>query len=162
ANQVKLSLIALLLCFSSFCFGGNLSKGKEDAQHLFDSVLPFAEKMLAEYGEFYPYGAAMTLTGDVVDVSVFEGNEYPPSTEIIDLLNSAFLKAAANREYRTTAVVYDVRITLPSGQLSDAIAVNLDHISGYSIVVYLPYKKLNQAIEYGELSVQEGRGAIFN
>ncbi|KFJ85699.1 MULTISPECIES: hypothetical protein [Vibrio] len=139
-----------------------MSKGKEDAQHLFDSVLPFAEKMLAEYGEFYPYGAAMTLTGDVVDVSVFEGNEYPPSTEIIDLLNSAFLKAAANREYRTTAVVYDVRITLPSGQLSDAIAVNLDHISGYSIVVYLPYKKLNQAIEYGELSVQEGRGAIFN
>ncbi|MFV8434104.1 hypothetical protein ACNO6Y_26255 [Vibrio owensii] len=139
-----------------------MGKGKEDAQHLFDSVLPFAEKMLAEYGEFYPYGAAMTLTGDVVDVSVFEGNEYPPSTEIIDLLNSAFLKAAANREYRTTAVVYDVRITLPSGQLSDAIAVNLDHISGYSIVVYLPYKKLNQAIEYGELSVQEGRGAIFN
>ncbi|APX05940.1 MULTISPECIES: hypothetical protein [Vibrio] len=139
-----------------------MGKGKEDAQHLFDSVLPFAEKMLAEYGEFYPYGAAMTLTGDVVDVSVFEGNEYPPSSEIIDLLNSAFLKAAANREYRTTAVVYDVRITLPSGQLSDAIAVNLDHISGYSIVVYLPYKKLNQAIEYGELSVQEGRGAIFN
>ncbi|KGR32624.1 hypothetical protein OA39_05012 [Vibrio campbellii] len=139
-----------------------MGKGKEDAQHLFDSVLPFAEKMLAEYGEFYPYGAAMTLTGDVVDVSVFEGNEYPPSSEMIDLLNSAFLKAAANREYRTTAVVYDVRITLPSGQLSDAIAVNLDHISGYSIVVYLPYKKLNQAIEYGELSVQEGRGAIFN
>ncbi|MDV5033007.1 hypothetical protein [Vibrio diabolicus] len=139
-----------------------MGKGKEDAQHLFDSVLPFAEKMLAEYGEFYPYGAAMTLTGDVVDVSVFEGNEYPPSSEIIDLLNSAYLKAAANREYRTTAVVYDVRITLPSGQLSDAIAVNLDHISGYSIVVYLPYKKLNQAIEYGELSVQEGRGAIFN
>ncbi|ELB2939272.1 hypothetical protein QNE58_004574 [Vibrio alginolyticus] len=139
-----------------------MGKGKEDAQHLFDSVLPFAEKMLAEYGEFYPYGAAMTLTGDVVDVSVFEGNEYPPSSEIIDLLNSAFLKAAANREYRTTAVVYDVRITLPSGQLSDAIAVNLDHISGYSIVVYLPYKKLNQAIEYGELSIQEGRGAIFN
>ena len=139
-----------------------MGKGKEDTQHLFDSVLPFAEKMLAEYGEFYPYGAAMTLTGDVVDVSVFEGNEYPPSSEIIDLLNSAFLKAAANREYRTTAVVYNVRITLPSGQLSDAIAVNLDHISGYSIVVYLPYKKLNQAIEYGELSVQEGRGAIFN
>ncbi|HFQ5352222.1 TPA: hypothetical protein ACGUPP_004416 [Vibrio vulnificus] len=139
-----------------------MGKGKEDAQHLFDSVLPFAEKMLAEYGEFYPYGAAMTLTGDVVDVSVFEGNEYPPSSEIIDLLNSAFLKATANREYRTTAVVYDVRIMLPSGQLSDAIAVNLDHISGYSIVVYLPYKKLNQAIEYGELSVQEGRGAIFN
>ncbi len=41
---MKLSLIALLLCLSSFCFGGNLGKGKEDAQHLFDSVLPFAEK----------------------------------------------------------------------------------------------------------------------
>ncbi|CAH1534524.1 conserved hypothetical protein [Vibrio owensii] len=117
--------------------------------------------MLAEYGEFYPYGAAMTLTGDVVDVSVFEGNEYPPSSEIIDLLNSAFLKAAS-RQYSTTAVVYDVRITLPSGKVSDAIAVNLDHNSGYSIVVYLPYKKVNQAIEYGEISVQEGRGAIFN
>ncbi|HHP0460851.1 MULTISPECIES: hypothetical protein [Vibrio harveyi group] len=159
---MKLNLIALLLCFSSVCFGGNWGKEKEDALHLFDSVLPFAEKMLAEYGEFYPYGAAMTLTGDVVDVSVFEGNEYPPSSEIIDLLNSAFLKAAASRQYSTTAVVYDVRITLPSGKDSDAIAVNLDHNSGYSIVVYLPYKKVNQAIEYGEISVQEGRGAIFN
>ncbi|MHA2830095.1 hypothetical protein, partial [Vibrio harveyi] len=67
-----------------------------------------------------------------------------------------------NRQYSTTAVVYDVRIMLPSGKASDAIAVNLDHNSGYSIVVYLPYKKVNQAIEYGELSVQEGRGAIFN
>lgn len=118
--------------------------------------------MVAECGEFYPYGAAMPLTGDVVDVSVFEGNEYPPSSEIIDLLNSAFLKAAANRQYRTTAVVYDVRITLPSGKVSDAITVNLDHHSGYSIVVYLPYKKVSQAIEYGELSVLEGHGAIFN
>ncbi|HGY9571608.1 TPA: hypothetical protein ACOJO8_005129, partial [Vibrio harveyi] len=68
----------------------------------------------------------------------------------------------ASRQYSTTAVVYDVRITLPSGKDSDAIAVNLDHNSGYSIVVYLPYKKVNQAIEYGEISVQEGRGAIFN
>ncbi|SUQ01992.1 Uncharacterised protein [Vibrio owensii] len=159
---MKLSLIALLLCFSSFCFGGNLGKGKEDTQHLFDSVLPFAEKMLAEYGEFYPYGAAMTLTGEVVDVSVFEGSKYRPSSEIIDLLNSAFLKAAKNRLYSTTVLVCDVRITLPSGKVSDAIAVNLDHHSGYSIVVYLPYKKVSQAIAYGELSVLAGHGAIFS
>ena len=139
-----------------------MGKGKEDTQHLFDSVLPFAEKMLAEYGEFYPYGAAMTLTGEVVDVSGFEGNKYPPSSEVIDLLNSAFLKQLKIDNIATTALVCDVRITLPSGKVSDAIAVNLDHHSGYSIVVYLPYKKVSQAIEYGELSVLEGHGAIFN
>jgi hypothetical protein len=36
---------------------------KEDAQELLDSVLPLAEQMLKEYGEFYPYGGSMASDG---------------------------------------------------------------------------------------------------
>jgi hypothetical protein len=39
---------------------------KADAETLLNAVMPFAERMLAEHGEFYPYGAAMKPDGEIV------------------------------------------------------------------------------------------------
>lgn len=138
-----------------------MQAGKEESQQLMDAVLPLAEKLLTEHGEFFPYGGAMTPTGEIVSVAAYDGDEHPPSSELINLLNQAFRSAAAKKEYKATALVYDVRIQLPSGEPSDAIAINLDHESGYSVVVLLPYALNSGNLEFGQISAQAGEDSVF-
>src|SRR5262249_44675146 len=118
-----------------------MSSPKEDCEVLMNSVLPFAEQMLTTYGEFIPFGGAMRPDGELISVGGDDGNEHPKSVDIIALMKEAYVAAARSGEYKATAIVYDVRITLPAtGDKSDAIAVSLDHRDNYSIVVFFPYR----------------------
>ena len=77
------------------------------------------------------------------------------------MLQKAFHASAQNGEYKATALVYDVRIKLASGEPSDAIAIALDHKSDYSVVVLLPYTIVGGELQYGEISAQAGDGNVF-
>ena len=152
----------LLLLLSSLAWGDNVQEGKDEAQQLMDNVLPFAEQMLNEHGEFIPYGGAMTSSGEIVSVAGTDGEEQPKSTDIIQLLQDGFKKEAQAGNYKATAIVYDVRVRSPeTGDPSDAIAVALDHKSGYSVVVLLPYTLENGQLKYGAISAQAGENSVF-
>lgn len=138
-----------------------MQEGKEESQELMDAVLPLAEKLLSEHGEFFPYGGAMTPDGKIVSVAAYDGDEHPPSSEVISMFHKAFYTAAKNKEYKATALVYDVRVQLANGQPSDALTIELDHESGYSIVVLLPYTLSNGQLQYGEISAQAGEDNVF-
>ncbi len=140
-----------------------MEQGKADSQELIDSVLPFAEQMLAEHGEFFPYGGAMKPNGEIISIGATDGDEHPPSSELISLLKNALMKSAKSKEYKAVALVYDVRVPLPeTGEKSDAIAIDLDHESGYSIIVFLPYSLRNGQLELGQIFAQAGSNDIFN
>lgn len=135
---------------------------KAECETLLGSVLPFAQQMLRQHGEFYPFGGAMRPDGQIVSIGGYEGNEHPPSADLIRLIKKGFVEAARTGSYKATALVYDVRVTLPSnGEKSDAIAVSLNHQGGYSVVVLFPYR-----IEQGKLTIspafaQAGEVDIF-
>lgn len=159
---MKLSITTLLLIFTTLCFGGEMDKGKEESQALMDAVLPLAEKLLSEHGEFFPYGGAMKPNGEIISVAAYDGDEQPPSADLINLLQQAYKTAAKNKEYKATALVYDVRVQLPeSGEKSDAIAIALDHESGYSVVVFLPYNISNNQLSFGSIFAQAGENNVF-
>lgn len=40
---------------------------KAEAEKLMNSAMPLAIKMLKEHGEFYPYGATLTIDGRIID-----------------------------------------------------------------------------------------------
>jgi len=152
----------LLLLVSSLAWGDNVQEGKDEAQQLMDSVLPFAEQMLNKHGEFVPYGGAMKSNGEIISVAGTDGEEQPKSTDIIQILQDGFRNEAENGNYKATAIVYDVRVRSPErGDPSDAIAIALDHKSGYSVVVLLPYKLENGQLEYGQISAQAGENSVF-
>jgi hypothetical protein len=151
---------ALLLLF--LLRGTSMATPKEDAEKLMNTLLPFAEKMLREYGEFYPYRGAMTPDGKVVEHAAYTGSEFPKGTEVIQLLTEAFQKDAADRKYIATAIIYDIR-TIPPGESekTDAVCVSLDHNDGYSVNIIFPY-----TLKHAELSLREpfatkGDGKIF-
>ncbi len=136
---------------------------KADCEHLIDATLPFAEKMLQMHGEFFPYGAALKTTGDIASVGGYDGREQPPSNEIISLLKELFVKGAKSGEYKATALVYDVRVVLPStGEKSDAIAVSLNHRENYSVTAFFPYQLANGQVTFGDVFAQKGDGDVFS
>ena len=112
---------------------------KEECEELMNTILPMAKKLLSEHGEFFPVGGAMQLDGSIAAVATFDGDEHPPSQKVIDSLMEAFRAGAKQKKYKATALVYDIR-TVPPGatEKTDAVAIRLDHLGGYSVLVVIP------------------------
>jgi hypothetical protein len=103
--------------------------------------------MLDKRGEYYPYGAAVTIDGqsELTAGDPDEG-EHPASVDVLNTLLAGF--RAKRDQLRAIALVADVRV----GD-SDAVRVELEHRDGHAIAVLLPYKKkrFGRGIEYGQL-----------
>lgn len=139
-----------------------MSDPKADCEALMNSVLPFARQMLANQGEFFPFGGAMRPDGQIVSVESYDGNERPKSADVIAQMKAGMIAAAREGEYKATAIVYDVRIKLPStGEPSDAIAVSLNHRDNYSVIVLIPYRIDAGKLILGAALAQKGEADIF-
>lgn len=135
---------------------------KAECEAVLNEMVPFAERLLQGHGEFFPFGGAMTASGETVYIAGYDGREQPPSADIIHLLNEAFRSGARSGQYKATALVYDVHVMLPSsGQMSDAVAVSLNHCDNYSAVVLLPYQLQNGNVEFGEAFAEKGDVDVF-
>lgn len=140
-----------------------MSDPKAECEDVMNAVMPFAEEMLAKHREFFPFGGTMSADGEIAHTDGWTGDEHPPSTEVIELLEKAFQTGAVRGEYKATALVCDIR-TVPPGKQDkqDAIAVALDHRENYSVVVVFPYSYTSE----GELAIEppfaiKGENKIF-
>lgn len=161
---MKIIVISFIILFSTITVGKPLENGQEECQKLFDSVFPFAKQMLTEHGEFFPYGEVMRQNNEIVSIGAkIEDGDQSSSSELIALLKSSFIKAGNAKEYKATAIIYDVIVNLPMiNEKSDAIAVDLDHEKGYSVIVFISYTVNEDTFEFGEIFVNKGRSAIFD
>ena len=139
-----------------------MSDAKSEVEMLMNSALLFAEKMLAEHGEFFPFSEAIKPNGEIVSIGAQGESDQPPSQELIDILKSAFREAARTGEYKATAIVYDI-LTIPPGETekTDAIAVALDHVDDYSVIVIFPYTLSGTSVTLSAPFAQQGDGDIF-
>jgi hypothetical protein len=135
---------------------------KHDPEQLLSAAVPFAEQMLAKHGEYFPYGSSIYGDGNISAVGGYTGGEHPKSTEVIDLLRAGFRREAEAGKLRARALVYDIR-TVPPGKTekTGAIAVELDHRGGMSIVVVYPYAISCGKAILGESYAAKGEGKIF-
>jgi hypothetical protein len=124
-----------------------------DLNALLNALLPFVGQMLAAHGEFYPFGSNMKPSGEIIAVGARDGDEHPPSQNLIDLMTQAFRQQAATGQLRAAGICDDVR-TIPPGKAekTDAVCMALEHQSGESITVYLPYRRAaSGSVEYGQM-----------
>jgi len=162
--MINSGLILTFFCFATATlFAQTDSESqKQDFNQLLSSVLPFAEQMLRDHGGFLPYGWAINSDGKIAAVAGYTGVEQPKSEEIIDLLKATFHRQAQNGTIKACALAYDIR-AIPPGQTqkTDAIAVNLDHRGGMSIVAIYPYSIDNKKVIRGKSWATRGAGKIF-
>jgi hypothetical protein len=132
-------------------------QAQDDLDALLNAALPFAEQMLEEHGELYPYGIAIDVSGEIQDAAAYAGSEHPPSQDVLDLLVEGYRQR--RDELRAVALVADVR-----ADSGDAIRVETEHREGQAIYALLPYKKcrFKRAIEYGDLTAGQGSPQIWN
>jgi hypothetical protein len=135
---------------------------KAECEGIMNALVPFAQQMLEKHGEFFPFGGTMKNNGEITHTAGYDGRERPPSADIIRLLNDSFRSGARSGQYKATALVYDVRVVLPStGQESDAVAVALDHRDNYSVVVYFPYQIKGGKVAFGDVFAEKGEANVF-
>jgi hypothetical protein len=128
-----------------------------------NAMLPLAEKMLRQYGEFYPYGGYMKPDGTIVAVGATDPDtDRPKSKDLIYILWSSLQQVAQRNECKVVAMVLDVTVTLPnSDRKSDAIQVSVEHSGHYSAEVFFPYQLIENDLVYGESFVQQGKIEVF-
>jgi hypothetical protein len=136
---------------------------KQESEKLMNAVLPFAEKMLRQHGEFYPYGGYMKPDGTIIEVGADDPDtDRPKSRDLIYVLRNSFREMASMNHCKAVAMVFDVAVTLPeSDQKSDAIQVCVEHVEGYSAEVFFPYQIVSKEIVYGKTFAQQGKSDIF-
>src|SRR5262249_39288957 len=126
---------------------------REDLDKLLNALLPFAQQILEQHGEFYPFGAALDTVGGGQLFRGYKCPDGPSSPELIDLMLDGFRESARRGQYRATGLCADVRAPLPNtGKITDAIRVTLEHTDGQAVHVFLPYSKTFwRRLRYGEL-----------
>ena len=106
----------------------------------------------------------MTSSGEIRNVGAkMEDDDHPPSQALIDLLTEAFKKQAKKGELRAAGICHDA-LAVPPGEVQkrDAVCCCLEHYSGETVNVFVPYTKTSGGrIEYGETFAAKRTGQFF-
>ena len=136
-------------------------EARADYNALLELLMPFAEQMLKKHGEFFPFGAAVSATGEVSAAATYDGNEMPPSEDVIALLVQGFQGEARAGKIRATGICYDGRI-VQDGKKVDAVIISLEHVSGNASQTCVPYTKgLFGKYRFGEMIAGMEQPRIF-
>jgi len=111
---------------------------KKDIQSIIDYSHKFAEHMLNNGKEYYPFGAQIENSGELVAVGHKDNEtDFPESQKVIDELKSEFEKQFADGKIKAYGLTYDVRVQINDlGDKSDAICVDITHRKSNDIPRY--------------------------
>lgn len=80
----------------------------------------------------------MNPDGSVAFSATYDGSEHPSSREVIDFLVKEHKNLADQNKIKVSAIAYDACVPI-AGKKTDCIIMNLEHQSGYSVTVGMPY-----------------------
>jgi hypothetical protein len=138
-----------------------MDEPREEIEQLLHYLLPFAEERLNRDGQFHPYAAMVAADGAVKSVSSSEA-EGPDAAELLLALHTELREQAAQGAIRASGIAADVTLTDPdSGEETDAVQLELDHVETDAVDVYVPYTSNGKEVSFGELVAAAGQAPVF-
>jgi hypothetical protein len=138
-----------------------MAEPREEIEQLLRFLLPVAEERLTTEGQFIPYAATLDAEGEVNSVGVADGED-PDVGELLLALHTELREQASAGAIRASGIAADVTLTDPdSGEETDAVQLELDHVETDAIDVYVPYTAGNEGISFGELVAAAGQAPVF-
>ena len=135
--------------------------GRDELDGLLNLCLDFANKMLTEHGEFYPFGAKVSSDGESGLVQGSTGEERPAEQALIALMLEGFRDEARRGTIRACALCVNVALTRPDGERVDAVRVTLED-ANEALNLSLPYKiGFRGRVKYGELERNPAQPQVF-
>lgn len=114
---------------------------RADLDQIFAMLLPRAKSLLEKSDRgFYPIGAGLDRNGDLHAAMAVSSETLQPN-DMMDRMVADFRREAQNGRLVACGVSFDAQIERADGTQGDAIATWLEHASGESVVIYLPYKR---------------------
>ncbi len=112
---------------------------EKDLLKLINASKDFAEKLLIDYKEFYPFGAIIDTSGKAKTVAYSkDDNDFPESLTIINGLTKHLDKRLNENDILAYAIVYDAYIKEKG---MDAICIQLKHRESIeNLTCYYCYK----------------------
>ena len=139
-----------------------MAEPTDEIQEILNFLLPYAERMLNEHGEFYPYAATLGADGELNAVATDVDDDSPDVGEVLLALHVGLRERAAEGAIRASGIAADVTLTDPdSGETTDAVQVELDHADADAVDIFVPYETEDEGIKFGELVAAEGREPVF-
>ena len=139
-----------------------MAEPTDEIQEILNFLLPYAEQMLNQHGEFYPYAAALDADGELNAVATDVDDGSPDVTKLLLALHQGLRERAADGAIRASGIAADVTLTDPdSGETTDAVQVELDHADADAVDIFVPYETEAEGVKFGELVAAEGREPVF-
>ena len=140
-----------------------MAEPTDEIQELLNFLLPYAERMLNQHGEFYPYAAALGSDGELNAVGTDLDDDSPDVGEVLLALHQGLREQAAEGAIRASGIAADVTLTDPdSGETTDAVQLELDHADADAVDIYVPYVSSGEGVTFGELVAAAGREPVFS
>jgi hypothetical protein len=138
---------------------------RDELDALLNAVLPFAEQMLRQHGDFYPFAATVAPDGRVslIQPDLGEDEEIPESDQIVHLLYEGLRDQALRGEIRGGAVCTNVSVQLDENdEENDAVRVSLDHAKHDPLDIFQPYAiEPSGDVVYGEIVAVAADPRVF-
>ena len=137
-------------------------RAKRQVERAMNAGLPFAEKMLADHGEFAPFGAVMLPEGLIQTVGTDTRDGDAPVEELYQRLSSGLRRGAESGAYQAIATFVLVQMRKPDdGEIISVVRVALEHRSGYCVDVYYPTVKRGEILTLGDPVAGKRTGEFF-
>jgi hypothetical protein len=125
----------------------------EEINELLDHCRNYAEDLLMETGELFPFGALMDADGRSHHREVEVDPKHIPSNgEIIEMLLEYFEEEYNNNDARAFAIACEAGVQLDGNSSTDAISVDIRHKEVADIpIYYFPFNLSgNGEVKFGE------------
>ena len=117
---------------------------------LLDYSHMLARLLLTEQGEFYPFGAYLSNTNTITQRLFHDGDDFPLSTGLINIIKHDFDSQLASGSVAGTAITYAARVTNTNyTEPVDVIIVRLNSkVLKSALLYYFPFQQSEDKFEY--------------
>jgi len=114
---------------------------REDANEVLNKCVSYAKRMMRRYGSFAPFSYRMNGDGQVALEVVAQHGMPPDPPLLLGLLQAQLRERAQKGLLLAAATASNVTMDVPSKEgFTDAVMVDIEHRSGYSMRAYVPYR----------------------
>ena len=143
---------------------------REDANELLNASVSYAKRMLRKYAEFGPFGYRLNDEGEPVMERIAQQEMPADAALLLSLLRQQLAEKARRGGLSAMAMASNVTMAKASDQgYSDAIMIEIEHKSGYSVKAFVPYKITGgqlrgffpRVVRFGAIRTQDAEVQLF-
>jgi hypothetical protein len=124
-----------------------MSTPRDDMNLVCRTAGDFAFQQIAKYGDFIPFAVVIDREGGLRFVALGEDQVEDGGPKDLAKVRNILRAGAKKGEYVATAVASDVRVRLEdNGEVTDAVRVEVEHISDEPTTCILPYRRKKKAV----------------